>query len=97
MTHPTDIVAYDYAADRYCPSCIIDVLTADGGPFDGWALGFSVRMEVEQNLDEIADAFGINRGDERTFDSGDFPKVVFADNVEEDEFCAVTTCFNELE
>ena len=80
MAHSTDIVGDTYKADIYCPACIVSVLpTGEGGAFDGWALAPGVRMATEENLDEIASAFGIDRGDERTFDSGEFPKVVFRD------------------
>jgi hypothetical protein len=88
MAHATDIVAYGYNADIYCPRCIIAALpTAEGGAFDGWALAPGVRMSTEDNLDKLADAFGIDREDERSFDSGEFPKVVFRDIVGTDVYC----------
>jgi len=87
-----DIVGYTYAADTYCPDCIIGALPmGDGQAFDGWAT--SVPMSVEDNLNEIAFAFGIDRMDERSFDSSDFPKVVFQSSVE-DDIC--TTCGQEI-
>jgi len=84
-----DIVGYIFCADIYCPDCIIDALpTGDGQAFDGWSLGEGVRMTTEENLTEVAAAFGIDRNDEGSFDSGDFPKVVFAEWVESsDERC----------
>lgn len=86
--HATDIVAYTYRADNYCPRCIIDVLpTGEGEAFDGWALAAGATMPAEQNLAELAEAFGIDRSDERSYDSGDFPKVVFVDQVEDCEHC----------
>jgi len=79
MTHPTDIVAYDYKAERLCPDCVAPALaTGPGEDFDGWGT-VGDAIPVEQNLTEIAYAFGINRGDETTFDSDYFPKVVFRD------------------
>ena len=55
--------------DTYCPGCIIDQLpTGPGQMYDGWALAPGVRMHPEDNLTEIAYAFGIDRGDETTFD-----------------------------
>lgn len=100
MTHATDIVAYTYNADIYCPDCIIDVLpTGEGQAFDGWALAEGAApMAVEDNLSEIAVAFGIDRHDEKSFDSGDFPKVIFADSVwnsADREFCG--QCHEEIE
>ncbi len=74
------IVGYSFNADVYCPDHVIDALpTGEGGAFDGWALAPGVFMGVEDNLDQIAEAFVIHRGDETTFDSGDFPKAVFSD------------------
>ena len=79
----TAIVAYTFQADTHCVRCIVKVLPAgDGQPFDGWALAEGADpMSTEANLSEIAAAFGIDREDESSFDSGDFPKVVFADSV----------------
>lgn len=44
-------------------------------------------MSAEQSLTELAFAFQIDRGDENTFDSGEFPKVIFAGMVDDDELC----------
>ena len=74
-----DIAGYTFQGENYCPGCIIDQLpTGPGQPYDGWALDPGVFAPVEDNLDEIAIAFGIDRNDETTFDSGDFPKVIFS-------------------
>jgi hypothetical protein len=90
-----DIVGYTYNADIYCPACIIAALpTGEGGAFDGWALGKGTTMATEDNLNEIAFAFGIDRKDETTFDSGDFPKVIFASQVEEPTNCG--SCGRDL-
>lgn len=84
--HATDIVAYTFNADTYHPWCILDVLpTGPGEAYDGWALAEGFRMSTEDSLSEIAAAFGIDRMDEGSFDSGDFPKVVFAYQVENDD------------
>lgn len=85
-----DIAGYTFNADIYCPSCIVEMLPAGPGqPFDGWALANGADpMATEDNLDEIAAAFGIDRYDESSFDSGDFPKVVFEDMAEDaDDVC----------
>lgn len=88
MAHATDIVAYDFRAATYHPGCIIDALpTGPGESFDGWALGGGVYMSPEKNLSDAAAAFGINRMDESSFDSDDFPKVVFSSQVEGEEYC----------
>jgi hypothetical protein len=84
----TDIVGYTFNADNYCPDCIIAVLpTGDGEAFDGWALAKGVRMSTEDNLHEIAAAFGIDWTDEHSFDSSEFPKVIFDSQLESDEYC----------
>lgn len=86
-----EIIAYAYRADEYCPRCIVRALpTGEGEAYDGWALASGVRMTTEENLSEIAAAFGIDRMDERSFDSGDFPKVIFADSETDSPYhCAV--------
>ena len=83
------ILAYDYRAARFCPDCIISHLMQNPD-YEGWSLGEGLQMSTEQNLTEIAWAFGIDRQDEDTFDSNDFPKVVFADHLNDiqyDEEC----------
>lgn len=83
-----DIVGYAFQADTYCPDCIIGQLpTGEGQAFDGWALAAGVNMTTEDNLSELAAAFQIDRMDERSYDSGDFPKVIFASSVEGEETC----------
>jgi hypothetical protein len=91
MARPDDVVGYVFKADLYCTEHIFDRLPV--GPsedFDGWALAWGSEMPTEQNLDEIAAAFGIDRGDESSFDSDYFPKVVFRDQANDDDRCG--TC-----
>lgn len=69
------VVAYTFRADIYCPTCIVVVMIADGADPEMGESGSELALDVwaaNENLD---------RYDERTFDSGDFPKVVFADQV----------------
>jgi hypothetical protein len=74
---PDDIVGYTFNAETYCPGHIIDALpTGEGGAFEGWALAAGIHMSVEDNLDEVAASFVINRADESSFDDGEFPKVI---------------------
>lgn len=82
------IVGYTYQADHYCPDCILDQVKAR---YRAWyphhhtaAWGHS----TEDTLDVVANRLrdlgvlpSIDRTDERSFDSGDFPKVIFADQV----------------
>jgi hypothetical protein len=44
-------------------------------------------VDVIGPLDERAEALGIDTDDERSYDSDDFPKVVFASQVEDAEYC----------
>lgn len=74
-----NVVGYIYRADIFCPGCLLAALpTGEGEAFDGWADCSIPPMTAEQNLDEIAYAFGIDRTDEWSFDSGDFPKVILS-------------------
>lgn len=80
------IIGYTFRADIYGNCCIVNALTTLER-FDGWALGEGVAMSVEDNLNEIARAFQIDRMDERSFDSDEFPKVIFSSMVEGIEAC----------
>lgn len=69
------IVAYTYQAANMCPACIHRIFMGDD------------ESTTEVVLDGSARYLGVNREDETSFDSGDFPKVVFADQVESNEAC----------
>jgi hypothetical protein len=77
------IVGYTYNAETVCPDCMHDeslrLFRKAGGKVE------SISTEV--NLDSAATYMGIDRYDERTFDTDDFPKVIFASQVEDDERC----------
>lgn len=75
-----DIVGYTYRADIWCPSCIVGCAKVWGG-----TLGRP--DDAEEMLDACAKIRGIDREDERSFDSDDFPKVIFASDVDDCEFC----------
>ena len=84
-THATDIVGYTYQADNHCPGCMRDMaqsMAEQAGLPRGTQWG-----NTEQILAEVAKGKGINQEDERSFDSGDFPKVIFGSMVEDDERC----------
>ena len=72
-----DIVGYTFDADTYCPECVLDIAN-EWLYADGVKVGY---MRVEDALDAWATSAKITRDDEWTFDSGDFPKVVFCDSV----------------
>lgn len=88
MQKSFDIVGYTFNADQFCPNCIIDMLpTGEGEEFDGWKLAAEVKMSVEDNLSEIAYAFSIDREEETSFDSSEFPKVIFNGMASSDDMC----------
>lgn len=78
-----DLAAYAYRADLYCPACIIeDMIThRDASPA-------ARDMPAEAVLDQCADALAIDRSDEPSFDSSEFPKPVFLDTLGPDDRCA---------
>lgn len=66
------IIGYTFDADIYCAGvCVIQALGYTA-PSDG------MEPTISAELDRIAEERGINREDEHSFDSGDFPKVIFA-------------------
>lgn len=68
------ITGYTYKANNYCPQCIVETMIAAGEASPG-----ARAMPVEAVLDQCAGANAIAREDERSFDSFDFPKVIFSD------------------
>lgn len=82
-----DIVGYTYKADNYCHGCI---RTAMGMQYrtvpvtmldEAFDVAPVMPYDIEAMLHVFAQLDGIDRYDERTYDSGDFPKVIFADMV----------------
>lgn len=71
------ITAYTYRADTYCPTCLIETMIARGE-----ASPAARDMPTEEVLDQVAEANGIDRYNEHTFDTDAFPKVIFG--VEDD-------------
>lgn len=80
MTKATDIVGYMYNADIWTPAGIIEL-----GIRDGWLAPAARDMDAEEVLDQAHHQFGIDRYDECSYDSSEFPKVVFRASVESDE------------
>lgn len=82
------VSAYAFRAELLCAACVIPALpTGEGEPYDGWKLAPTVNMTTEANLDEVAMAFGIDRYDESSYDSDEFPKVVFGSDLADGEHC----------
>jgi hypothetical protein len=83
-----DIVGYSFRADLYCPNCIVRVYSGDPPDSD----------DTEACLNRFARDAGIDREDERTFDSDEFPKVVLFDHLhDQGERFYCGNCHNELE
>lgn len=78
----TDIVGYTYKAEQYTPAGIIEQ-----GIREEWLSPGARGMRVEDALDQAAAFNGIpiDRAEERSFDSDEFPKVIFESDVEPDE------------
>ena len=68
------IVGYAYMADIWCESCLEDCL-GRGITVKNWAVGLK-RGSAEVMLDDLAGTIGVDRNDEYSFDSDDFPKIV---------------------
>jgi len=83
-----DIVGYVYNADIYCEDCIAAMFEREDEDapsiFDG----------AETILDDEARRRGIDRDDESSYDSNDFPKAILASEVEGDEYCG--KCLEKL-
>lgn len=65
MVHATNVVGYTFQADVWCGGCIAEVFS------DG------TYGDAEYVLDSYAPA-GVDRSDERSFDSSEYPKVIFS-------------------
>lgn len=78
------IIGYDFNADTYCADgCILVALgeisqeQMDAATYVTDLTDVFGESTVEDALGVIASRRGITRMDERSYDSGDFPKVVF--------------------
>ena len=71
----TDVVGYAFRADIWCLDCMATYcLTLPG---NGDRMKVAATPPTEVLLDELATKYGIDRQDEYSFDSDNFPKVVF--------------------
>lgn len=92
---PDTIVGYTYRADTYCPTCVLAKYRAVGLLTGRFVNKYGPETDVEEVLTGLAIWRGIDREDEWTFDSDDFPKVIFADTIRRgDDYCA--GCHKEL-
>jgi len=105
---PFHIVAYTFKADIACCDCIAkwakneivqegytradveSVVRNVGLEYDAGVYGY--RSEIL--LKFLGDLWKIDLKDEYSWDSDDFPKVIFSDQIEDREFCG--TCHKEI-
>lgn len=85
MADKYDIIGYHFRGSDYCREHIMPVVY-EANP--GWELAEGVTLSVEEDLNEIAFANSIDRTDESSFHSDDFPKVILAEDDTQD-FCSV--------
>ena len=90
---PFDVVAYTFHAALVCPGCIVGAV-AEGG--DHEPLGVPAGLTAEQGLALLAERLGVDRMNESSYDSGDFPKVVFRDQLEDADLEGCEVCGADL-
>ena len=88
MTRPpyrrgVGIAAYAYQADIYCPACLIEAMIADG-----LAAPAARVTPTDDVLEQCAGALAIDRADDTTYDTSEFPKPVHLDWLTSDDTCA---------
>jgi hypothetical protein len=69
-------VGYDFNADHYCGDCIVKVIMRPGKGNGGNGCRGGECNCAECRLDRIAKSRGIDRQDDSSFDSSDFPKII---------------------
>jgi hypothetical protein len=67
------VVGYVFQADILCPSCLEQALSVRLRAANGYQ-----KRPLAEALDLLAAHEGVDHYDEVTFDSGDFPKVIFS-------------------
>jgi hypothetical protein len=65
-----EIAAYTYQADIYCPACLIETMIADG-----IAAPATRDMPTDDVLEQCAGALAIDRHDDTTYDTSEFPNL----------------------
>lgn len=86
----SSVVGYTYRADMFDPACMVEVLIREGRLSPG-ARG----MSAEEALDQLAEVESVDRRDESTFDSDEFPKVALGVFRHEGDVCGA--CCLEIE
>lgn len=77
----TRVIGYTYRAENYTPEGLAEQMLTEGTlSYRRYSL-----LNIEEGLDLLAKGLEINRNDESSFDSSDFPKVILGtDGVDED-------------
>jgi hypothetical protein len=76
----TDPIAYLFRGETFCPVCIHDL-------FVPYELADDPRHSTEEILDRVARDRGINRHDEKTFRSREFPQPLYVADVTSADVC----------
>lgn len=79
----TDIVGYTFNAANYCPACMRRI-AANEAEANGKNSEF---VPLDTLLDYWAEREWWNREDETSYDSNDFPKVIFFSDCDPSETC----------
>lgn len=78
-------IGYTYQADNYCDVCMMATLIRTQKTVA--SLVFATTETCWEWLQGIAPSFGINIEDESSYDSGDFPKPIWAWLVTSSDYC----------
>lgn len=83
MSASTNVVGYAYQADTYCPHCIVTVMPRRGL----WSPPEAGNEGLDEMLSRASGSLGIDHFNESSYDSGEFPKVIFRDQAADDRCC----------
>ena len=89
MAQPFDVVGYAFQAALVCPGCIVGAV-AEGG--DREPLGVPAGLTAEKGLALLAERLGVDRMNESSYDSDEFPKVVFRDHLADADLDTCEMC-----
>lgn len=91
---PFDIVGYVYKADVYCTGCIVKEVAKDYSiVLDGSEKDYPETYSTQPDFDRALNclfmltALGGDYDNEYSYDSDDFPKVIFNDQDEDNNCC----------
>ena len=79
-------VGYTYQADYVCPDCMENIAGGEIEELNPERVVYPIGEDV---IRLWAKMIGVDYIEERSYDSDDFPKVILAYQIEEDEHCGV--------